>query len=342
MGWRGLILRTLAVALLAAGPAHAQELPEGQSEADYQAWLTANPHVSGQILSFEAWQDAAGVRGALPNWQLLRTASMWRECGGAPFEIPPFQLWPGLTRTLRFIRDHVKPALGDVEAVSGYRNPTLNQCARGSDRSAHLDYFALDMIPRPALERRELFRRLCAIHASHGRGSGVGLGFYTFQRFHIDTRSFRRWGSAGPRGNESPCALIERGQDPDPNPIAYAQPRVPTPRPAPPPARPLQPRPSGPPGLDTILALEAALAPPPANNRRARPARVRDLVCSAIVAGRVSCNYRIDRCARNDPGRRGGYCLRTRTLRFGADGRWALDAAPAHILPPGQSPNPIG
>lgn len=223
-------MRTLAVALLAAGPARAQELPEGQSEADYRAWLAANPHLVGQIMSFEAWQDAADVRGALPTWQILRTASMWRECGGAPFEIPPFQLWPGLTRTLRFIRDHVRPALGDVEAVSGYRNPTLNQCARGSDRSAHRDYFALDMIPHPALERRELFRRLCAMHARYGRASAVGLGFYTFQRFHIDTRSFRRWGSAGPNGNESPCALIERGQDPEGAPTSVAPAYPPPPR----------------------------------------------------------------------------------------------------------------
>lgn len=336
-------MRTLAVVLIAAGPARGQELPEGQSEADYQAWLAANPHLSGQIMSFEAWQDAAGVRGALPNWQLLRTASMWRECGGAPFEIPPFQLWPGLTRTLRFIRDHVKPALGDVEAVSGYRNPALNQCARGSDRSAHLDYFALDMIPRPALDRRELFRRLCAIHARHGPASGVGLGFYTFQRFHIDTRSFRRWGSAGPRGNESPCALIERGQDPDPGgSYAAAQPR-----PAPPPAQPPAPPPpppmtAPPPDAATIQAIETALAPAPASRRRTRPSRVRDLACSAMVAGQVNCSYRIDRCEAGDASRRGGFCLRTRTFRLGGDGRWVLDPAPAHVLPPGQSPNPIG
>ena len=37
--------------------------------------------------------------------------------------------------TLRYIRDWVKPAVGEVDAVSGYRNPQLNRCARGAERS---------------------------------------------------------------------------------------------------------------------------------------------------------------------------------------------------------------
>ncbi|HYN21097.1 MAG TPA: hypothetical protein VE078_09065 [Thermoanaerobaculia bacterium] len=234
-------------------PLHAQELPVGQSEADYLIWLGSNPGHRGQILSFEAWQEAAGVRGVLPAWQLVRTASMWRECGGAPFEIPPFRLWPGMVQTLRFVRDRVKPALGGVVAVSGYRNPVLNACARGSERSAHLDFFALDLIPSHPLERRALFERLCAMHARWGAGSGVGLGFYAFQRFHIDTRSFRRWGAAGPGGNESPCAVIERGGDPLAPPLPLpvvpplpgaplgSQPLVPPPAPAPAPTPQPQP-----------------------------------------------------------------------------------------------------
>lgn len=221
------------LALAAALPARAQELPVGQSEADYTAWLAASPGDQGRVMSFEAWQDAAGVRGVIPTWQLVRTASMWRECGARPFEVPPFHLWPGMVRTLRFIRDHVTGAVGAVEAVSGYRNPALNACARGSERSAHLDFFAIDLVPVVPLPRRQLFERLCAMHARYGPDAGVGLGFYTFQRFHIDTRSFRRWGSAGPAGNESPCAVIERGGDPEappvPPPVAPVVPVVPPP-----------------------------------------------------------------------------------------------------------------
>lgn len=206
-----------ALGLLAfAATAQAQELPdEGQSEASYLAWLDSAPGLRGEILSFESWQDAAGVRGVVPTWQLVRTASMWRECNGPPFEVPPFRLWPGMTDTLKAIRDGVKPAVGEVEAVSGYRNPALNECARGSRGSAHLDFFALDLVPLQPLSRGELMRRLCAMHARVGRRHDMGLGFYAYTRFHIDTRSFRRWGSAGPRGNESPCAVIERGGDPE-------------------------------------------------------------------------------------------------------------------------------
>ena len=232
----------LAAAFALSAPARAQQLSEGQGEAEYQAWLAASPGTRASVLSFESWQEAAGVRGVLPTWQVIRTASMWRVCNGPPFEVPPPQHWPGMAKTLRYIRDHVRPAVGDVEAVSGYRNPALNACAQGAPTSAHRDFFALDLVPLRPIERPELFRILCRMHARSGAGSGVGLGFYAFQRFHIDTRSFRRWGSAGPRGNESPCAVLERGEDPlapplpPPPPEAQAQQPVAAPIPQPQPA----------------------------------------------------------------------------------------------------------
>ena len=208
------VLAGLIAFLAAAAPVAAQQLPEGQSQADYQAWLAASPGTRASVLSFESWQQAAGVYGVLPTWQVIRTASMWRECNGPPFEVPPPHHWPGMARTLRFIRDHVRPALGPVEAVSGYRNEALNSCAQGAPGSAHRDFFALDLVPLRPVDRGTLFRLLCDVHARHGRAYGAGLGFYAFQRFHVDTRSFRRSPSAGPAGNESPCAVIERGGDP--------------------------------------------------------------------------------------------------------------------------------
>jgi len=235
--------------LLLPASLSAQELPVGQGRAEYDAWLASSPGVRGQVLSFESWQEAAGVRNVIPTWQLIRTASMWRECNGPPFEVPPFRLWPGMVNTLRFIRDQVKPALGEVEAVSGYRNPVLNACARGSQRSAHLDFFALDLIPIQPLTRRQIFERLCPMHTRRGPAAGAGLGFYAFQRFHIDTRSFRRWGSAGPAGNESPCDVLERGGDPEapplppPNPVPIVPPPVHVAPPSPPgPLTPAQPQ----------------------------------------------------------------------------------------------------
>ena len=267
-------LSLAAALLLTAFPAAAQSLPEGQGQAEYEEWLASSPGVRAQVLSFESWQEAAGVRGVLPSWQMLRTASMWRECGGKPFEVPPHNFWPDMVRTLRYIRDHVRPALGAVEAVSGYRNPALNNCAQGSARSAHLDFFALDLVPETPLDRRELFRRLCAVHARHGPAAQAGLGFYTFQRFHVDTRGFRRWGSAGPDGNESPCAVIERGGDPlappIPRPVIAPPPASPPPG-APPAMRPPLPPPqpiTGPPPLEPATDLPAQ---PPTRPEPPRP-----------------------------------------------------------------------
>ena len=172
-----------------------------------------------------------------------------------------------MVNTLKFIRDHVKPALGEVEAVSGYRNPALNACARGTGPQRPSRLFRARPGPgppaRPARAVPPALRHPCCLRRPLRR---AGLGFYTFQRFHIDTRSFRRWGSAGPQGNESPCAVIERGGDPLAPPIG--QPVTTTslpirtpPRPAPTPYRPVPTTPAG------ARALPAA---PTTRRRRVR------------------------------------------------------------------------
>ncbi|MGZ8997845.1 MAG: hypothetical protein ACXW2T_03210, partial [Allosphingosinicella sp.] len=184
----------------------------------------------------------------------------WRECGGHPFEVPPASFWPDMVKTLRFIRDHVRPAVGPVEAVSGYRNPALNACARGSQRSAHLDFFAIDLVPRHPLTRRQLFERICLTHSARGREANVGLGFYSFTRFHIDTRGFRRWGSAGPEGNESPCAVLERGGDPEAAPISRSD-QLPGATPAADPPRPAPPPPSSAPPPSVLEGPEQPASP---------------------------------------------------------------------------------
>lgn len=220
----------------AAAPAGAQQLPnDGQSEAAYRAFVAAKPEFAARVRAFEAWQRRKRVAGILPSWQVLRTATMWRECNGPPFEVPPPKLWDGMARTLRFVRDHVRPELGPVQAVSAYRNPDLNVCAGGSARSAHRDFTALDLVPDKPLGRREIFDRACRVHRTKGPAHGIGLGFYAFARFHVDTRSFRRWGSAGPLGNESPCDVLERGGDPEAPPLPRPQaPVQEVPQPAPP------------------------------------------------------------------------------------------------------------
>jgi hypothetical protein len=213
------MLKQLPIALallLGSAGAHAQELPDaGQSEAAFRQHLAMKPGFRSDVHDLDKWLHAKGVAGVLPTWQVLRTASMWKVCNGPPFEVPPRKLWPNLAATLRFVRDHVRPALGPLQAVSAYRNPVLNSCARGAATSAHRDFSALDLVPDKPLSRRQIFNQICRAHQGKGPAAGVGLGFYAFARFHIDTRSFRRWGSGGANRNESPCALLERGEDPE-------------------------------------------------------------------------------------------------------------------------------
>ena len=226
-------LLILMALLAAAGPASAQQLPdEGQSEAAFRLHLDKKPAFRAQVEGLETWLRAKRVHDILPTWQILRTASMWKVCNGPPFEVPPRKLWPNLAATLRFVRDAVRPALGSVQAVSAYRNPELNVCARGSANSAHRDFSALDLVPAKDLTRLQIFHQMCRVHGAKGPTVGVGLGFYAFARFHVDTRSFRRWGSAGPRGSESPCAVLERGEDPEAPPLPRPE-EAPSPAPSP-------------------------------------------------------------------------------------------------------------
>ena len=170
----------------------------GQDEAGYRAWNLADPRRVARVSALSAYLNTYRVGGIVPTWQLLRTASDWQKCGEQAFEVPPPEYWPNLVQALRFIHEQVIPAVGPVEVVSGYRNPTLNQCAGGARESAHRYYQAVDMVPLRPTTREMLIRDLCSAHARRGGPYGVGLGFYVGVRFHVDTRKYRSWGAEGP------------------------------------------------------------------------------------------------------------------------------------------------
>jgi hypothetical protein len=205
------LIRFAALALAAlcatfATPAAAQEQAEGQSKADYLAWLSRDPGARAEVLSFKAFLDAGDVEDVVPTWQLVRTASAWRECGGPRFEVAPVAEWAHISATLKFVKAEVEPVIGKLQAVSGFRNEELNQCAGGAPASAHAHFYALDLVPLDAdLARGTLIRDICDIHQSAGRRFDIGLGFYTGRRFHLDSKGFRRWGANG-SGATSPCA----------------------------------------------------------------------------------------------------------------------------------------
>ena len=167
----------------------------GQDEAGYRNWFVASTKHQVAATSFNTYLTTWGVSGIVPTWQLFRTATSWNRCGAQPFEVPPLDEWPHVVQTLRYIRDYVIPAVGPVEAVSVYRNPSLNVCAGGAPESAHKHYSAVDLVPLRATTREQLMQTLCRVHARRGLDYGVGLGFYAFLRFHVDTTKYRRWGA---------------------------------------------------------------------------------------------------------------------------------------------------
>jgi hypothetical protein len=182
-----------APAQAAAWDPAAAYISAGQDEPGYRSWYLAAPWRPAQVRAFNDYLAAAQVTGILPTWQLLRTATSWKDCGGEPFEVPPSSEWPNMVQTLRYVRDYVVPAVGPVEAVSVYRNPTLNQCAGGAPESAHKLDSAIDMVPLKPITREALMRTLCGIHSAHGAAYKAGLGFYAYLRFHVDSTKFRRW-----------------------------------------------------------------------------------------------------------------------------------------------------
>jgi hypothetical protein len=170
-----------------------QYIAAGQDEPGYRSWYLAAPWRAGQVKSFNDYLASAGVAVIVPTWQLLRTATAWKDCGAQPFEVPPASEWPHMVQTLRYVRDYVIPAVGPVEPVSVYRNPTLNLCAGGAPESAHKLDSAVDLVPLKPTTREALMKTLCGIHSEHGAAYNAGLGFYAYLRFHVDSTKFRRW-----------------------------------------------------------------------------------------------------------------------------------------------------
>ncbi len=154
------------------------ELAPGQSRADYYAWLARDPRHRAEVQAFRDHLAAEGLENVVPVWQLIRTSSSWRQCNADRFEVAPREKWEHISTTLRFVRDEVVPALGPVEAVSGYRNERLNRCSAGAPQSAHRNFFALDLSPVGRnVNRVAMIRQICAAHARDGRAYNTGLGF---------------------------------------------------------------------------------------------------------------------------------------------------------------------
>ena len=201
---------TTAVAIDGEPAGHSHDdtrpgLAPGQTKADYYAWLARSPGNAQKVRAFRAHLAARGLEDVVPVWQLIRTSSSWRECGADRFEVAPADKWDNIVTTLAFVRDEVQPKIGKVEALSVYRNESLNRCSHGAPQSAHRLFFALDLTPLAGnVTRATMIRGICSAHATHGRDYDTGLGFYSGMRFHVDSSGFRKWGANG-KGATSPC-----------------------------------------------------------------------------------------------------------------------------------------
>lgn len=177
----------------------------GQEREDFNLWVARSPGNEAAVRDFQTYLSTNRVGDVLPVWQLVRTSSSWRECGASQFEVAPRDKWDNIVTTLKFIQRDVEPAVGQVQAVSGYRNEGLNRCSHGAPASAHRMFFALDLMPvNASVTRSQLIREVCSAHSRDGRDFSTGLGFYSGVRFHVDSSGFRKWGPDG-RGATSPC-----------------------------------------------------------------------------------------------------------------------------------------
>lgn len=204
------LLALLAIVILApltSSDITAQSTAPGQARADYLAWLAQSPEHRENVREFRDFLSAQNVKSVLPTWQIVRTSSSWRECSADRFEVAPVQQWDNIVDTLAFVKREVQPAIGEVEALSAFRNEDLNSCSGGRPGSAHRMFFAMDLVPRSDVTRGELISRLCAAHAQSGADYRTGLGFYSGLRFHVDSSGYRKWGPDG-RGATSPCNRV--------------------------------------------------------------------------------------------------------------------------------------
>ena len=175
----------------------------GQDRDRFAAWKAEAPGRAERVAAFEALLRRERVAGVLPTHQVLRTDERHWRCG-APFDLPPRERWDEIVPTLRLLRDEVKPAVGEVEVVSGFRRPAMNRCIGGASKSRHLGFGALDLRPATQMSKAGLSKRLCAVHARIGRQRRMGLGLYPINRFHIDASGYRSWGWDY-TGKTSPC-----------------------------------------------------------------------------------------------------------------------------------------
>jgi hypothetical protein len=150
-----------------------------------------------EVDTFAAYLVGQQVADVVPLYQLLRSASMWKECHAEPFEIPPPSEWEKVRDVLVLLRDlQQRGVLPSFEVVSAYRDPRLNRCAHGAPGSSH-QKFAVDIAPLTP----QVGGNLCRFWREEGRQWNMGVSRYPTGRIHIDRSGYRTWGANYKRGS---------------------------------------------------------------------------------------------------------------------------------------------
>ncbi len=189
-----------APASAASAPASAASAPGevlADPERDQVLFSIWRGRHTGEVDAFEAFLVQQQVAQVVPTYQLLRSASMWKECHAEPFELPPAQEWPRVRDLLVLLRElKTRQVLPQFEVVSAYRDPRLNRCAGGAPGSAH-QVFAVDVAPLPVAEGEAL----CRFWREQGKEWDMGVSRYPSGRIHVDRMGYRTWGATHRRGS---------------------------------------------------------------------------------------------------------------------------------------------
>jgi hypothetical protein len=181
----------------ASAPAPSASAPPADPERDALLFSHWRSKHAADVDAFEEFLVREHVAAVVPTYQLLRSASMWKECHADPFELPPGEEWPRVRDVLVLLRElRERGVLPPFEVVSAYRDPRLNRCAGGAPGSAH-QRFAVDISPLSPEEGA----RLCRFWREQGKPWNMGVSRYPTGRIHIDREGYRTWGASHRRSS---------------------------------------------------------------------------------------------------------------------------------------------
>ena len=182
--------------------------PAAQYQQQFEQWKrTQDPQL---IAEYETFFQSK-VKQVPTLYELtLNSHPLNAECQQHRFSLPPKKLWSNLVEPLQLI-EHLQQQgyFAHYKIVSVYRSRAANTCVHGAKATKHLSNFAVDFQTldeqgKPYANHDEIDQKLCQFWHQQGKKHRLGLGLYSKQRFHIDTKGYRTWG-IGFRSVSSPC-----------------------------------------------------------------------------------------------------------------------------------------